>query len=85
MAKKKNKMIVIEKTKDATILQSSKGKKFALLTPSGRFKKYGEELKMKANSTTGEVLSDCAAGYRMGYRAALGEQAKIYKRYNKNK
>ena len=74
----KRKLSVIKKTKEATVCQTSDGKKVTLLTPSGKVKRYGRELNTGVNNRTGEVLSDCAAGYRMGYRAAFGEQAKIY-------
>lgn len=74
------KLIVKQKTKDATICETKNGKKVVLMTPSGKVKRYGRELNSGFNSRTGEQLSDVAAGYRMGYRAALGEQAKIYKK-----
>lgn len=74
------KMKVLKKSKDATVCESSSGKKIVLLTPSGKFKRYGRELSSGRNSRTGECLNDCAAGYRMGYRAALGEQADIFKK-----
>ena len=76
------KLQIIKKTSEATVCKTSNGKKVTLLTPSGKFKRYGRELANGYNSRTGEVLNDCAAGYRMGYRAALGEQSKIY---NKSK
>ncbi len=77
MARKLN---VVKKTKEATVCETQNGKKVVLLTPSGKCKRYDRELKSGVNSRTGEILNDCAAGYRMGYRAALGEQAKIYKK-----
>lgn len=77
------KMSVVQKTKDATVCKTKNGKKVVFLTPSGRCKRYDRELKTGVNSRTGEVLSDCAAGYRMGYRAALGEQAKIFNKKNR--
>ena len=40
--------------------------------------RYDRELRSGRNSRTGERLNATAAGYRMGYRAALGEQAAIY-------
>ena len=81
MANKRfGKMTVVQKTKEATVLQTERGKKVVLLTPSGKCKRYERELKSGKNSRTGEVLSEGAKGYRMGYRAALGEQAKILKR-----
>ena len=81
---KYGKLTVLQKNKDATICQTSSGKKVVLMTPSGKVKKYGRELNSGTHSRTGEKLNDCAAGYRMGYRAALGEQAKIYNK-KKNK
>lgn len=81
MAKK---LKVIKKTKESTVCETSSGKKVVLLTPSGRFKRYDRELKSNKNSRTGEVLTPVQAGYRMGYRAALGEQAKIHNKM-KNK
>lgn len=75
---------VVKKTKEATVLKSSKtGKQFALLTPSGKCKRYEREIASGRNSRTGEKLNDVAVGYRMGYRSALGEQAKIYNKKNK--
>lgn len=74
---------VVKKTKDSTICETNSGNKVVFLTPSGKFKRYGRELSSGCNSRTGEQLNDCAAGYRMGYRAALGEQASIFK--NKKK
>ena len=76
------KLKVLFKTKESTVCQTSKGKKVTLLTPSGKMKRYDRELKSGKNSRTGEPLNDCAAGYRMGYRAALGEQSKIYNKKN---
>lgn len=74
---------VVKRTKEAVVCSTPTGKTVALLTPSGKFKRYGRELSAGVNSRTGEKLNDCAAGYRMGYRAALGEQAKIYNKKNK--
>ena len=74
------KLKVLKKTKEATVCKTANGKTVALLTPSGKFKRYGRELNSGYNSRSGEKLSDYAAGYRMGYRAALGEQSKIYKK-----
>ena len=75
----KRKLRVIKKTKGATICETASGKKVVFLTPTGKVKRYERELKSGFNSRTGEKLNDCAAGYRMGYRAALGEQAAIHK------
>ena len=75
----KRKLRVIKKTKGATVCQTASGKKVTFLTPHGKCKRYERELNSGFNSRTGEKLNDCAAGYRMGYRAALGEQAAIYK------
>ena len=72
------KLKVIKKTKEATVCESKNGKKVTLLTPSGKMKRYDREIKSGRNSRTGEKLNDVAIGYRMGYRSALGEQAKIY-------
>lgn len=74
----KKKLRVVKKTKEATVCQTEGGKKVTFLTPSGKMKRYDRELKSGFNSRTGEKLNSCAAGYRMGYRAALGEQAAIY-------
>lgn len=78
----RSKLTIIEKNKDATICETSNGKRLVFMTPSGKCKRYGRELNSGVNSRTGEKLNDCAAGYRMGYRAALGEQAKIYNKKN---
>ena len=75
---KNQKLTVVKRTKEATVCSTKNGKKVTFLTPSGKVKRYGRELQSGKNSRTGEKLNDCAAGYRMGYRAALGEQAKIY-------
>ena len=80
---KRSKLTVVQKNKDATICSTSTGKKVVLMTPSGKCKRYDRELRSGTNSRTGEKLNDCAAGYRMGYRAALGEQAKIYNKKNR--
>ena len=74
---------VVKKTKEATVFRTDTGKEYARLTPSGKFKRYDREIKSGVNSRTGEALNDVAVGYRMGYRAALGEQAAIYKRKNR--
>ena len=79
----RGRLTVVKKTKDATICRTIRGSKIVLMTPTGKCKRYKRELKNKRNSRTGQPLNDCAAGYRMGYRAALGEQAKIWKRKNK--
>jgi len=78
----RTKLTVEKKTKDATICRTSDGKKVVLMTPTGKCKRYGRELESGKNSRTGEPLNDCAAGYRMGYRAALGEQARIHNKLN---
>ena len=72
------KLKVVKKTKEATVCETQKGKKVTFLTPSGKMKRYDREIKSGKNSRTGEKLNDVAIGYRMGYRSALGEQAKIY-------
>ena len=77
MASKK-KLTVVKKTKGATICRTASGKQVTFLTPSGKVTRYGRELRSGVNSRTGKKLNDCAAGYRMGYRAALGEQSAIY-------
>lgn len=74
---------VLKRTKEATIFVTGSGKTYARLTPSGKFKRYDREIKSGVNSRTGKPLNDVAVGYRMGYRAALGEQAKIYQRRKK--
>ena len=74
---------VVKRTKESTVLRGKNGKQFALLTPSGKMKRYQREIKSGRNSRTGEPLSDVAVGYRMGYRSALGEQASIYKKRNR--
>ena len=79
----KGKSKIIQKTKDSILYESSKGKRYVRLTPSGKCKRYDREIKSGVNSRTKEPLNDVAVGYRMGYRAALGEQAKIYKSKNK--
>ena len=79
----KKKLTVVKKTKGAIVCQTASGKQVTFLTPSGKVKRYGRELSSGKNSRTGEPLNACAAGYRMGYRAALGEQAAIYKKKNR--
>lgn len=74
------KLEVVRSGKDATICKTANGKKVVLMTPSGKCKRYEREIRSGRNSRTGEPLNDVAVGYRMGYRAALGEQAKIYKK-----
>ena len=71
---------VVKRTKESTVLKGRNGKQFALLTPSGKCKRYQREIKSGVNSRTGKPLNDVAVGYRMGYRSALGEQASIYKK-----
>lgn len=77
------KMNVVEKTKYSTVCETKNGKRVTFLTPSGKMKRYEQELKNGVNIHTGEPLNDCAAGYRMGYRAALGEQSRIFNKKNK--
>ena len=79
----KKKLTVVKKTKGATICRTASGKQVTFLTPSGKVTRYGRELRSGVNSRTGKKLNACAAGYRMGYRAALGEQASIYKKKTK--
>ena len=79
----KKKLTVVKRTKGATVCRTASGKKVTLRTPSGKFIRYERELRSGRNSHTGEPLNACAAGYRMGYRAALGEQAAIYKKKNR--
>lgn len=69
---------VRSKNKDAVILESRKGNKRVLYTPSGKCKRYKRQLERSVDGN-GVVLNDVQIGFRMGYRAALGEQAKIYK------
>lgn len=80
----KTKLTVEKKTKGATICRTQNGKKVVLLTPSGRFERYGRELSSGRSHRTGEPLSDWQIGYKKGYRAALGEQAKIHNKKNFN-
>lgn len=80
----KNRWTLVHKNKDARIYETANGKKVTKLTPTGKVKRYGRELDSGFNSRTGEKLNPCAAGYRMGYRAALGEQAAIYNYKNGN-
>lgn len=68
---------VVTSNKDATVLKSKNGKKIVLKTPTGKFKQYGRELNSGVNSK-GQKLTASQVGYRVGYRAALGEQSKIY-------
>lgn len=78
---------VTYKDKYKTVCATKKGKEVTFYTPSGKCARYKSELDSGTNMFTGEVLNDCAVGYRMGYRAALGEQARIYKKqkgYSKN-
>lgn len=82
MARKKWRLI--KKTKESNVFETQSGKKIVKLTPSGKVKRYGRELNSGVNSRTGKKLNPCAAGYRMGYRAALGEQAAIYNYKNGN-
>ena len=74
----KKKLTVVKKTKGATICRTASGKQVTFLTPSGKVTRYERELRSGRNSRTGKPLNACAAGYRMGYRAALGEQSAIY-------
>ena len=74
---------LVHKSKGARVYKTANGKKVTKLTPTGKVVRYGRELDKGVNSKTGEKLSACAAGYRMGYRAALGEQAAIYNYKNK--
>ena len=69
---------VTYKDKYKTVCETKKGKEVTFYTPSGKCDRYKSELDSGTNMFTGEVLNDCAVGYRMGYRAALGEQARIY-------
>ena len=78
VGRKNRNLTVVKKTKEATVCRTDNGKTVTFLTPSGRCKRYGREISAGKNSRTGELLNDCAIGYRMGYRACLGEQAKIY-------
>lgn len=73
----------VKRTKDSVVYQRKDGTTYARLTPTGKCKRYDRELRAGRNSRTGEPLNDAAAGYRMGYRAALGEQAAIYRARNK--
>ncbi len=69
------------KMRDATVIENTKtGRQKTLLTPTGRFNRYGVELECGANAHTGELLTEGQKGYRAGYRAALAEQAKIFKK-----
>ena len=81
----KRKLRVIKKTKGVTICETASGKKVRFLTPSGKVVRYGRELNSGFNSRTGEKLNARAVGYRMGYRAALGEQAAIYNNKRRGK
>lgn len=81
---------VLKKDKLSTTVKSEKtGKKFTLLTPKGKMEKYKRELtENKKYTNDGNLksdapLTDAEKAYRMGYRSALGEQAKIYNKKNK--
>ena len=76
---------VVKRNKESIVYRRKDGTEYARLTPSGKFKRYDRELRSGRNSRTGAPLNSAAAGYRMGYRAALGEQAAIYNSINKKK
>ena len=80
--KSKSNFKVVARNKDATILQSQSGKKLKLETPTGKFKRYGREIK-KGCDKNGVTLTQAQISYRAGYRSALGEQAKIYNKIHK--
>jgi hypothetical protein len=80
--KSKSNFKVVARNKDATILKTESGKKIKLETPTGKFKRYGREIK-KGCDKNGERLTQSQISYRAGYRSALGEQARIYKKTNK--
>ena len=86
MAKRKffnfGNLTVVEKTSDKTVCRTPNGKEVSFDTPHGKFNRYGRELKKGSKEFTGEALSDSAFGYRMGYRAALAEQSRIYRKKN---
>ena len=77
MASKK-KLVAIRKGKKMTVCRTSKGKLVTFLTPSGKFDRYTTELRNGKNVRTKQPLTALQRGYRMGYNAALGEQAAIY-------
>lgn len=75
----------VEKHKFVTTIVDEKGNCKKLFTPSGKCANYGAELAKGVHNVgkkKGKSLTDCEAGYRMGYRVALAEQAKIYNKKN---
>lgn len=79
--KKKRSWFTKRKMKEATLIeQTGTGRQRTLLTQTGRFNRYTQELESGCNAHTGEVLTDALLAYRAGYRNALGESASIHNR-----
>lgn len=58
--------------------KTKKGKIKTWYSPKEKFKKYGNDLNAGIDTHSNQVLSDAGAGFRIGYRTALAEQAKLH-------
>ena len=68
----------------AKVVYTKKGNKKILRNPAEKSKRYARQLKNKAVTETGEVLTDTQLAYRSGYLDARRDNAKAYN-HNKKK
>ena len=74
----KGQRVHFNKQKDGTTLKTRSGKKFTLLTPEEKARKYAVELRSGRNIYTGEHLSDSQLAHRSGYLSCRSDEAKLY-------
>ena len=65
--------------------RTKNGKIKTWYSPKEKFKKYGNDLDARVDTHTNEVLSDAGAGFRIGYRKALAEQASLHNLKKRNR
>ena len=61
------------------LVKNKDGKEITLYSPMEKGKKYANDLKQKADSVTGEPLTDTQASWRAGYLKARKDSAKMFK------
>ena len=73
-----NKRAHFNKQKDGKTFRTKSGKKFTLLTPEEKARKYSVELRTGRNVYTGAYLTDTQLAHRSGYLSAREDSAKLF-------
>lgn len=66
------------KQKDGKVMTTKTGKKFTLLNPDEKARKYAVELRSGRNVYTGNQLNDTQLAHRSGYLSARKDSARCF-------